>query len=41
MDFTLNTEQQLIYDYGGKLAQSFDHKYWLEKARKNEFPEDM
>ncbi len=41
MDFTLSPEQQLIHDYGGKLAQSFDHKYWLEKARKNEFPEDM
>ncbi|MDP7053651.1 MAG: acyl-CoA dehydrogenase family protein [Alphaproteobacteria bacterium] len=41
MDFTLNPEQQLIHDYGGKLAQSYHHKYWLEKARKNEFPVDM
>ncbi len=41
MDFALSPEQQMIYDYGGKVAQSFDHKYWLEKARKFEFPREL
>ncbi|MBC8240778.1 MAG: acyl-CoA dehydrogenase family protein, partial [Alphaproteobacteria bacterium] len=41
MDFTLSPEQQMIYDYGAKVAQSYDHKYWLEKARKNLFPEEL
>ena len=41
MDFTLSPEQQMIYDYGAKVAQTFDHKYWLEKARKNQFPEEL
>jgi acyl-CoA dehydrogenase len=41
MDFALSPEQQIIYDYGGKLAQTFDHKYWLEKARNCEFPWEL
>ena len=41
MDFTLSSEQQMIYDYGGNLAQKFDHKYWLELARQRSFPRDM
>jgi acyl-CoA dehydrogenase len=41
LDFTLSSEQQMIYDYGGNLAQKFDHKYWLELARQRQFPRDM
>ena len=41
MDFALSPEQQMIYEYGGKLAQSFDHKYWLENARKFRFPQEL
>ena len=41
MDFALTPEQQMIYDYGSKLAQSYDHKHWLEKARAHEFPREM
>ncbi len=41
MDFTLSPEQRMIYDYGAKVAQSFDHKYWLENARKRQFPEEL
>ncbi len=41
MDFTLSSEQQMIYEYGGNLAQKFDHKYWMELARQRVFPTDM
>lgn len=41
MDFRLTEEQRQIYEYGGKLARSFDHKYWLAHARDNRFPIEM
>ena len=41
MDFTLNDEQRQIYEYGGQLAQKYDNAYWLDHARKHEFPHDM
>ena len=41
MDFTLNDEQRQIYDYGGQLAQKFDNAYWLDHARRHEFPQEM
>jgi acyl-CoA dehydrogenase len=40
MDFILNDEQRLIYEYGGQLAQKYDNAYWLRHARKHEFPKD-
>ena len=40
MDFILNDEQRLIYEYGGQLAQKFDNAYWLRHARKHELPKD-
>ena len=41
MDFQLTTEQQLIYDYGGAVAKDLDYKYWTDKARKNEFTQEL
>jgi len=41
MDFNLNDVQSQIYDYGGKLAQTYDNRYWLEHARAHTFPKEM
>ncbi|MGM0584655.1 MAG: acyl-CoA dehydrogenase family protein [Pseudomonadota bacterium] len=41
MDFALTDEQRQILDYGGKLAQSYDNAYWLDHARRHEFPREM
>jgi acyl-CoA dehydrogenase len=41
MDFTLSPEQQMIYEYGANVAQKYDHRYWLENARKNKFPDEL
>lgn len=41
MDFALNSEQRQISEYGGQLAQSFDHAYWLDHARRHAFPLEM
>lgn len=41
MDFDLTSEQQMIYEYGAKLAQKYDRRYWLDKAEKHAFPEEM
>ena len=41
MDFDLTTEQQMIYDYGGAVAKDLDYKYWTDKARKNEFTQEL
>ena len=41
MNFELTTEQQMIYDYGGAVAKDLDYKYWTDKARKNEFTQDL
>ncbi|MFC6762781.1 acyl-CoA dehydrogenase family protein [Sulfitobacter porphyrae] len=41
MEFTLNDEQRQIYEYGGQLAQKYDNAYWLDHARKHEFPQEM
>lgn len=41
MDFEITDEQRLIYEYGGRLAQTFDRRYWMKKARAHEFPRDM
>ncbi len=41
MNFELNDEQRMIYEYGDQVAKKFTQKYWLEKARKNEFPTEL
>jgi len=41
MDFALNYEQQMIYEYGGNLLKQFGREYWLECAEKREFPSLM
>ena len=33
MDFELGNEQRPIYGYGAEPAKTYDHKYWMEKAR--------
>ena len=32
MDFNLNDEQRMIYGYGEKLARTWGHDYWMDKA---------
>jgi len=41
MDFEINDEQRMIYEYGDQLAKTYDQKYWLDKARKREFPRGL
>ncbi len=41
MDFALSDEQRMIYGYGAELAKSYNHKYWMGKARAHEFPTEM
>jgi len=41
MDFELTDEQRMIYEYGNQVAQKYDQRYWLEKARKAEFPQEL
>ena len=41
MEFNLNEEQQMIYDYGTNLAKDFDRKYWVDCAERREFPTAM
>tara|TARA_R110002111_G_scaffold73018_4_gene116924 strand:- start:27279 stop:28439 length:1161 start_codon:yes stop_codon:yes gene_type:complete len=41
MNFELNDEQRMIYEYGDQVAKTFDQQYWLKKARKNEFPHEL
>ncbi|MHA1114473.1 MAG: acyl-CoA dehydrogenase family protein [Alphaproteobacteria bacterium] len=41
MDFDLTAEQRMILEYGTKLSQTFDRKYWLDKAEKRECPREM
>jgi len=41
MNFELDDEQRMIYEYGDQLAKTYDQKYWLDKARKREFPRGL
>ena len=41
MQFSLTEEQQMIYEYGSKLSQTYDRKYWLEQAAAGEYMDDM
>ncbi|KXJ49056.1 MAG: acyl-CoA dehydrogenase family protein [Cycloclasticus sp.] len=41
MNFELSDEQRMIYEYGDQVAKKYDQKYWLEKARKNEFTREL
>jgi acyl-CoA dehydrogenase len=41
MDFTLSDEQRMIYGYGEQLARTYGHAYWMDKARRHEFPREM
>lgn len=41
MDFQLSFEQQMILDYGHKLAERFGRDYWREKSVVHEFPQEL
>ncbi len=41
MNFSLSAEQTMIYEYGTRLAQTYDRKYWMENAELRRFPEEM
>ena len=41
MQFSLSEEQQMIYEYGSKLAQTYDRNYWLEQAAAGEYMDAM
>lgn len=41
MNFALTEEQRMIYDYGDRIAQRYDHKYWKEYAEKGEPPHEL
>ena len=32
MDFALTQEQRMVYEYGDRVSQRFDHKYWKAYA---------
>ena len=40
MEFQFTDEQQMILDYGSKLAQSFDHAEWLKEMADKYMLED-
>ena len=41
MDFQLTEEQTMIYEYGAKLAQTYDRAYWLEQAKEGKYLDEM
>ncbi len=41
MNFELNDEQQMIYEYGKNISQKHDRKQWVEHADRKEFTVDM
>ncbi len=41
MDFALTQEQRMIYEYGDRISQRFDHKYWRSYAEKGEPPAEL
>ena len=32
MNFELNDEQRMIYEYGDQVAKKYDQQYWLKKS---------
>lgn len=41
MDFTLTQEQRMIYEYGDRVARTFDRRYWMKYAARNEPPKEL
>lgn len=41
MDFALTEEQKMIYEYGNRIAERFDHQYWRTYADKAELPQAL
>jgi acyl-CoA dehydrogenase len=41
MEFALNEEQRMIYEYGQSLSKTYDRKYWVDCAEHKRFPTEM
>ncbi|MEW6168701.1 MAG: acyl-CoA dehydrogenase family protein [Pseudomonadota bacterium] len=41
MDFELSSEQRMILEYGDRVAQRFDRRYWMSYAEKHEPPKEL
>jgi acyl-CoA dehydrogenase len=41
MDFELSTEQRMILEYGDRVAQEFDRRYWMGYAEKHQPPKEL
>lgn len=41
MDFALTQEQRMIYEYGDRIVQRYDHRYWRGYAEKGEPPAEL
>jgi len=41
MDFALTQEQRMIYEYGDRISQRFDHTYWKTYADKGQPPAEL
>ncbi len=41
MDFALSQEQRMVYEYGDRVSQRFDHAYWKKYAEKSEPPAEL
>lgn len=41
MDFELSSEQRMILEYGDRVAQEFDRRYWMSYAEKHEPPKEL
>jgi len=41
MDFALTQEQRMVYEYGDRVSQRFDHAYWKKYAEKSEPPAEL
>jgi acyl-CoA dehydrogenase len=41
MNFELNTEQRMILEYGDKVSQQFDRRYWMKYAELHQPPKEL
>lgn len=41
MNFDLSSEQQMILEYGDRIAQQYDRRYWMTYAEKHQTPKEL
>lgn len=41
MNFELSSEQRMILEYGDKVSQQYDRRYWMSYAEKHEPPKEL